>query len=188
MSDKVHALHIPNVILTYIYIAFIIFCFLLSMGNRPAGSKWQFILSMIVFALMTLYMTAAAIYLAVSSIITAENDSDGAKELLTDPIFVNIVISIAATFGIWLLASLLYVSSVEQPHGSPVQTSGRLINSTFSIILHLVSEHHQLEPYHMFTSIIQYLLMAPRLVTAGSRLDYRLKELICEPIFQPFPP
>lgn len=114
MSDKVHALKIPNIILTYIYIAFIIFCFLLSMGNRPAGSKWQFIISMTVFALLTLYMTAAAIYLAVASIITAENDANGAKELLTDPIFVNIVISIAATFGIWLLASLLYVSSDER--------------------------------------------------------------------------
>ncbi len=36
MSDKVHALKVPNQVLSYIYIAFIIFCFLLSMGNRPA--------------------------------------------------------------------------------------------------------------------------------------------------------
>lgn len=110
MSEKVPALHIPNIILSYIYVAFIIFCFLLSMGNRPAGSKWQFILSMMVFAALTVYMTGAAIYLAVSSIITAEQNADGAEKLLTDPIFVNIVISIVATFGIWLLASLLYVS------------------------------------------------------------------------------
>ena len=46
--------------LTLPQLAFIIFCFLLSMGNRPAGSKWGYTLSMVVFAVVTLYMTVSA--------------------------------------------------------------------------------------------------------------------------------
>ncbi|CEH18035.1 glycosyltransferase family 2 protein [Ceraceosorus bombacis] len=133
MSDVVKQTHIPNIILSYIYLAFIVFCFLLSMGNRPAGSKWGYTLSMVVFALITLYMTAAAVYLAVHSIINAERSADSSTALVTDPIFINIVVSLASTYGIWLIASVLFF-----------------------------------EPWHMFTSIIQYLLMAPSFVNVIS--------------------
>ncbi|CCF54212.1 hypothetical protein NDA11_001232 [Ustilago hordei] len=134
MSEKVNALKVPNQVLSYVYIAFIIFCFLLSMGNRPAGSKFGYTLAMVVFALLTLYMTGAAVYLAVDSITNATaTGGGGAEALITNEIFVNIVISLAATFGVWMLASLMF-----------------------------------LEPWHMFTSIIQYLLMAPTFVNVIS--------------------
>ena len=134
MSDRISGLKIPNLVLSYVYVAFIIFCFLLSMGNRPAGSKWGYTISMIVFALLTLYMTGAALYLAVDSIMNATGPGgQGTSELLTDRVFINIVVSLAATFGLWLLASIMFF-----------------------------------EPWHMFTSIIQNLLMAPSFVNVIS--------------------
>ncbi|PWZ02557.1 putative chitin synthase 4 [Testicularia cyperi] len=134
MSDKIKALKIPNQVLSYIYVAFIIFCFLLSMGNRPAGSKTGYTLAMVVFALLTLYMTGAAVYLAVDAILNATSAGGGGTEaLVSDRTFVNIVISLAATFGIWLIASVMF-----------------------------------LEPWHMVTSILQYLLMAPTFVNVIS--------------------
>ncbi|GAC73696.1 chitin synthase/hyaluronan synthase [Moesziomyces antarcticus T-34] len=134
MSDRIKALHVPNLVLSYIYVAFIIFCFLLSMGNRPAGSKFGYTLAMVVFALLTLYMTGAAIYLAVDSILNATGaGGGGAEALVSNRTFVNIVISLAATFGIWTIASIMF-----------------------------------LEPWHMVTSIVQYLLMAPTFVNVIS--------------------
>ena len=41
----------------------------------------------------------------------ASSSADGAESLLRSQIFVNIVVSLAATYGIWLIASLLFVSS-----------------------------------------------------------------------------
>lgn len=128
-GDELKPLRIPGLVLSYVYVALIMFNFLLAMGNRPAGSKWAYIASMIVFAFLTVYMTAAAVYLAVHSIMQSSNSPGGADELLTDSTFINIVVSLAATYGVWLLASILF-----------------------------------LEPWHMFTSLVQYLLMAPTFV------------------------
>lgn len=128
LASQVSALRIVGIVLSYIYAALILFNFLLAMGNRPAGSKRAYIFSMVAFALLTLYMTAAAVVLAVTSIMNAESTND-AKGLVTDPVFINIVVALAATYGVWLITSLLFF-----------------------------------EPWHMFTSVIQYLLMAPSFV------------------------
>ena len=108
MADSIKWLHIPTVILQYIYVAFLVFCYLLSMGNRPVGSKAGYVLSMGVFGVLTVYMFAAVVYLSANSIIKVIND-DSPEELMSDQAFISIVISLLATFGIWLIASLLFV-------------------------------------------------------------------------------
>jgi len=102
-------------------------CFILSLGNRPQGSKWGYTLAMIGFALITIYMTASAFLLAIKGIegLVSAGGLD-ADSLFTNHIFRNIVISLAATLGLYLIASLIFF-----------------------------------EPWHMITSFIQYLLMAP---------------------------
>lgn len=109
LGDVVKALRVPNLILEYIYVALIIFVFLLSMGNRPAGAKFGYTFSMIIFALLTAYMTICAVYLAISSIISTEQTTTGAAGLLTNYTFVAIVISVAATVGVYLIASILFL-------------------------------------------------------------------------------
>ena len=78
------------------------------MGNRPVGSKAGYVLSMGVFGVLTVYMFAAVVYLSANSIIKVIND-DSPEELMSDQAFISIVISLLATFGIWLIASLLFV-------------------------------------------------------------------------------
>ena len=56
VATDIHWLHIPSIVTQYVYIVFLIVVFLLSMGNRPTGSKSGYMLSMIVFALLTAYM------------------------------------------------------------------------------------------------------------------------------------
>ncbi|EIW73092.1 hypothetical protein TREMEDRAFT_70893 [Tremella mesenterica DSM 1558] len=116
-----------NLPLQYLYVALLLLCFLLSLGNRPAGSKIGYTISMIGFALLTIYMLFAAVYLAVAGIENVEHSGPiTADTVFGNKIFRNIILSLAATYGLYILASLL-----------------------------------ALEPWHMITSFIQYLLLAP---------------------------
>ncbi|WWC68306.1 uncharacterized protein I206_102230 [Kwoniella pini CBS 10737] len=119
-----------NTPLHYLYIALLLWCFLLALGNRPAGSKIGYTSSMVGFALITVYMLFAAIYLAVRGIqsITADGTIT-ADDVFGNKIFRNIVVSLAATYGLYIVSSLL-----------------------------------ALEPWHMLTSFLQYLLLAPSYV------------------------
>lgn len=126
VSQEVKQMEVPNVILTYVYLAVVLFCFLLSLGNRPAGNKWAYMGSMIIFAILTAYMTAAAIALAVLSIKDLKKEN---KSLGHSMVFIDVVVSFASTYGIWLLASIL-----------------------------------ALDPAHMFTSLLSYILLAPSMI------------------------
>jgi len=121
-------IHIANIILEYFYVGLLIMCFILALGNRPQGSKWAFTLAFVGFGILTIYMTFAAIFIAYKGIQGLSQDQGGLtfSDVFTDPLFRNIVLSIAATTGLYLISSLIF-----------------------------------LEPWHMITSFIQYLLIAP---------------------------
>ncbi|RDB15269.1 Chitin synthase 4 [Hypsizygus marmoreus] len=134
---KLHGIHIVNIILNYFYLGLIIMCFILSLGNRPQGSKWGYTMAFIGYGLITIYMTIAAFLLAfkgIDNIVKSVNDNDNRplaiSDVFTNPIFRNIVLSLLATLGLYILSSLLFF-----------------------------------EPWHMITSFIQYLLMAPSYIT-----------------------
>ncbi|TYJ52681.1 hypothetical protein B9479_006730 [Cryptococcus floricola] len=130
LNDLGSAWKYVNTPLHYIYVGLVLWCFLLSLGNRPAGSRIGYTLSMIGFALITVYMLFAAIYLAVRGIQSIEAEGDiTASTIFGDKIFRNIVISLLATYGLYIISSLL-----------------------------------ALEPWHMLTSFLQYLLLAPSYV------------------------
>lgn len=128
LESYVPSLHIPNLVLNYFYLGLLIMCFLLSLGNRPQGSKWGYTLAFIGFGVVTIYMTFSAFYIAVKGIqeVAADNGSININDLFSNPIFINIVLSLAATLGLYIAASLIFF-----------------------------------EPWHMITSFVQYLLMAP---------------------------
>ncbi|KAJ8691954.1 Chitin synthase 4 [Pleurotus ostreatus] len=122
-------INVANIILNYFYLGLLILCFLLSLGNRPQGSKWGYTAAFVGFGVITIYMTTAAFLLAIKSIQNlAKEDPDGLQvdDLFSNIIFRNIILSLAATYGLYLVASLIFF-----------------------------------EPWHMITSFIQYLLMAP---------------------------
>ncbi|KAJ8496271.1 hypothetical protein ONZ51_g1200 [Trametes cubensis] len=125
--------HIVNVILEYLYLGLLIMCYILSLGNRPQGAKWGYTLAFIGFAVITVYMTIAAFFLAFKGVDNVIKDHTGPLSpdmLFTNSIFRNIVISLLATLGLYILASLIHF-----------------------------------EPWHMITSFIQYLLMAPSYIS-----------------------
>ncbi|KAL9538021.1 hypothetical protein MBANPS3_011259 [Mucor bainieri] len=123
--------------LRYLYIFLFITSFICSMGNRPQGSKWMFIISVIAYGFIMVYTSFAGGWLAYKSFQQGINtpgwDPNNALGnftlLLSQPGFRNVVISLLATYGLYIIASLLY-----------------------------------LDPWHMITSFSQYLFLLPTYV------------------------
>ncbi|KAI8065518.1 chitin synthase-domain-containing protein [Gongronella butleri] len=117
------AANIVHVVLVYIYGVLLVTLFLLALGNRPQGSKGSYTMMIVFFALMMGYMIFCSVWIAYQGVVAAL--SDPREALLQDGSFRDIVISMAATFAVYLIASILF-----------------------------------LDPWHMFTSFIQYLFMS----------------------------
>ncbi|EGN97877.1 glycosyltransferase family 2 protein [Serpula lacrymans var. lacrymans S7.3] len=125
---NIKGINIVNDILNYFYLGLLIMCFLLSLGNRPQGSKWGYTIAMLGFALITVYMTVAAYLLAYKGIegVKQANGSIQASDLFSNAIFRDVILSLSATLGLYIVSSLIFF-----------------------------------EPWHMITSFLQYMLMAP---------------------------
>ncbi|KAG7099805.1 Chitin synthase, class 2 [Marasmius oreades] len=113
-----------------LYIAVIFVVLVCSLGNRPQGSKWTYILAIFLFGLcniITIWCASWTVYLAVP------HNVDGWKnfpELVKNtPALQDIVISLAATYGLYFISSFMHF-----------------------------------EPWHMFTSFIQYMFFLPSYV------------------------
>jgi chitin synthase len=120
-----------NAVLKYIYLAFVILQFVLALGNRPKGSRITYIVSFVVFGIIQLYLIILSFYLLVKALsggALAAGFNDLDKFFAADGVGV-ILIAVVATFGLYFIASFLY-----------------------------------LDPWHMFTSFPQYLLMMPSFV------------------------
>ncbi|KAL8646294.1 MAG: hypothetical protein Q9210_006220, partial [Variospora velana] len=125
---------IINTVLKYIYLAFVLLQFILALGNRPKGSKWSYIVSFWVFAIIQAYLIVLSMYLVVRAFTgkgsgQTEIDTDSGADAFFKSFFSSsssgiIIIALAATFGLYFVASFMY-----------------------------------LDPWHMFTSFPQYLLI-----------------------------
>ncbi|KAK0720765.1 glycosyltransferase family 2 protein [Lasiosphaeris hirsuta] len=118
--------NILGVVFAWLYGVSLISCFVLSMGNRPAGSGPYYMAMVIFWAIIFVYLMFAAIFISVHAIKTDVDKGLGIADLFKNQVFYTLIISVMSTYGIWLLASLL-----------------------------------MFDPWHMFTSLIQYMLLSP---------------------------
>lgn len=120
-----------NTIMQYLYLGFLGLQFILAFGNRPKGSKWSYLISFVVFGLIQFYIVILSIYLVVQAFTspTSQKLDTSSASAFADSFFKSdgvgiIIIALAATFGLYYVASFLYM-----------------------------------DPWHMFTSFPQYLLI-----------------------------
>ncbi|KAI8902971.1 chitin synthase-domain-containing protein [Globomyces pollinis-pini] len=128
---KPHGVLVFNV-LRGAYTFSIITMFITALGNRPQGSKWLYRLISFIFAVimgLMLFMGAWSIKIQFN-LYWASPDRFKASSLinylLNNPAFRDLFVSVASTYGLYLIASLMH-----------------------------------LDPWHCFTSMIQYLLILP---------------------------
>lgn len=122
---------IVNTLVEYLYLAFVLLQFILALGNRPKGSRVSYIASFCFFALVQLYVIIDSVYLVVQ----AFSNGIGLDFTGDDPDEVFNTFFSANGTGIILLA----------------------IFATFG--LYYIASFLYLDPWHMFTSFGQYLLL-----------------------------
>ena len=126
-----------NVFLQYIYLATLGLQFILALGNRPKGSKWAYVVSFFIFAVIQFYIIVDSLYLVVRAFSpekTTDIETDEGAGRFLETFFGStgpgiILIAVTATFGLYFVASFMY-----------------------------------LDPWHMFTSFFQYLLLMPSFI------------------------
>jgi len=87
-----------NTITEYAYAGTIVACFLFSMGNRPKGAQWKYRIAMLIFAVLTIWMVVCAVLCAIKAL-----------EQIGTPIYSRMVLSLLATYGSFVAASLLFM-------------------------------------------------------------------------------
>ncbi|KAI0931380.1 hypothetical protein AcW1_001207 [Taiwanofungus camphoratus] len=113
-----------------LYIALLFVVIVCSLGNRPQGSKWIYAACMVLFGFcncITMWCAGYTVYLAVPH--TVKGWENVPHLIATNATFRDIVISLAATYGLYFIGSFIH-----------------------------------LEPWHMFTSFIQYMFLLPSYV------------------------
>ena len=128
---------IINTILQYAYIGFLLLQFILALGNRPKGSRVAYIISFCVFAVIQLYIIVDSMYLVVRAF-TSENTTD-------------IVVNKGASE---------FVDTFFASTGPGII----LIALAATFGLYFVASFMYLDPWHMFTSFGQYLLLMPSFI------------------------
>ncbi|KAI1291571.1 Chitin synthase, class 2 [Mortierella claussenii] len=96
-------------VLRNIYLAAIITVFICSLGNRPQGSRFIYILAILLFALIMgvmLYLAAATVYLVVSPVWGHYRDMLNLMKMQGP--FRDTVISLLSTYGLYIISSLMH--------------------------------------------------------------------------------
>ncbi|KAF2753374.1 hypothetical protein EJ05DRAFT_445134 [Pseudovirgaria hyperparasitica] len=115
------------VIFEWTYIAVLITCFILALGNRPQGSNKLYMSMVYFWVIIMAYLMFASIFITVRSI--QEETKDGSfkfGDIFTNPLFYTLIVSLLSTYVLYLLVSFIFF-----------------------------------DPWHMFTSFFQYLLLTP---------------------------
>ncbi|KAF8988801.1 Chitin synthase, class 1 [Haplosporangium bisporale] len=123
-------------VMRYLYIFLICAQFICSMGNRPQGSKATYTMSMIAFALIMMYMLFAAGLITVKSLEAAFHQLDMSQA----PFEVFQTVIKNAAFRDIILSLL----------------------STYG--LYILMSILYMDPWHMITSFVQYMLLMPSYV------------------------
>jgi len=121
--------HWVNLVLTWVYGFLLAVQFVLALGNRPKSERLAYAISFIVFGFLGVYVLTISLWLTVRSFMHLQVKDDNYAEVILGSTTTVLIASLAAMFGIYLVASILYA-----------------------------------DPWHMFTSIVQYTLLAPSFV------------------------
>ncbi|KAJ3113392.1 Chitin synthase, class 2 [Phlyctochytrium bullatum] len=124
-----------NVVRT-VYIFAVVTVFIAALGNRPEGSRILYTSFTLVFAALMGLMLFMGAWTVKVSVMTYIDDFGNSSDLWTflkymwqSPAFRDIVVSLLATYGVYLVASIMFM-----------------------------------DPWHVFTCMLQYLFMLPSFV------------------------
>ncbi|OTA93959.1 glycosyltransferase family 2 protein [Hypoxylon sp. CO27-5] len=98
---------ILGVVFEWFYGISLMACFVLSMGNRPAGSGKLYTAMVIFWCVIMIYLTFAAVYITVIAVQEQVATGFNVSDLFKNKIFYSLIVSMMSTYGLWLVASIL---------------------------------------------------------------------------------
>lgn len=98
---------ILGVVFEWFYGISLMACFVLSMGNRPAGSGKLYTAMVIFWCVIMIYLTFAAVYITVIAVQEQVATGFNVSDLFKNKIFYSLIVSMMSTWGLWLIASIL---------------------------------------------------------------------------------
>ncbi|KAL9120437.1 MAG: hypothetical protein Q9187_003009, partial [Circinaria calcarea] len=125
-----------NTALKYLYLGFVLMQFILALGNRPKGSKYTYISSFVVFGFIQLYIIILSMFLVVRAFLPHPKDDQSVDIVIDEGVkeFLQTFFN-STSSGIIIIA----------------------LAATYG--LYFVASFMYLDPWHMFTSFPQYLLV-----------------------------
>ncbi|KAH8671532.1 glycosyltransferase family 2 protein [Xylariales sp. PMI_506] len=98
---------ILGVVFEWFYGISLMCCFVLALGNRPAGSGRLYTAMVIFWSIIMAYLSFAAVFIAVKAVEAQVADGFNIKELFQNKVFSSLIVSTVSTYGLWLIASLM---------------------------------------------------------------------------------
>ncbi|KAI5851609.1 chitin synthase III [Morchella snyderi] len=130
-----------NSMMKYLYLCFVILQFILALGNRPKGSKQTYIVSFCVFSVLQCYILILSFYLVARAFSGSAGWSDLESTSVSEFIgkfFTSntglIILALASTFGIYFVASFMYLDPWHMMHSFPQYV---LMASSYTNILNV---------------------------------------------------
>jgi len=105
--------HWINLALKWIYLGFLAIQFVLALGNRPKGERMAYVITLWVYAVLSVYLLTCSIALTVKAFASIPNDLKNKTtgqviaSFFTPPVG-TLIAAMVSTFGIYLFASILY--------------------------------------------------------------------------------
>jgi chitin synthase len=107
---------IVNTVVKYVYLGLLLLQFILALGNRPKGSKFSYLASFVAFGLIQVYIVVDSLYLVIRAFtggapmdfVTNQGVGAFLKSFFSSSGAGIIIIALAATFGLYFVASFMY--------------------------------------------------------------------------------
>ncbi|KAM0798984.1 chitin synthase 2 [Usnea florida] len=119
--------HILGIVSEWAYLAILLTCFVLALGNRPQGSNKLYMSQVYFWCGIMAYLLFASVFITVRSIqIETAQKGFNVRDLFANQLFFTLIVSLLSTYILYFVISFLFF-----------------------------------DPWHLFTSFIQYLLLTP---------------------------
>ncbi|KAH6682756.1 chitin synthase 2 [Halenospora varia] len=103
---------ILSVVTEWIYLASLVICFVLSLGNTPDGSRKFYITMVYSWGLIMVYLLFASVYITVKSVQSELNQGDKKftlSDIFTNTLFFTLIVSLLSTYLLWIFISIVFL-------------------------------------------------------------------------------
>ncbi|KAF8857623.1 chitin synthase 1 [Acephala macrosclerotiorum] len=98
-----------SVIIEWIYLASLVACFVLSLGNTPDGSRRFYMTMVYSWGLIMLYLLFASVFITIKSVESELHQKTFTwTQLFSNELFFTLIVSLLSTYILWIFISIVF--------------------------------------------------------------------------------